>query len=158
MADNNDNIDEVSVFPLSSLATKATFSHWNPTRYSSPSEVTFAAGNLTEPAPTSSVLLRPQLSRQNSSGMVSEPFWKKRVVTFWDNFDDEEQDDENRSRADGNRALSVKETIAAQEAAEVAATGEVVGEGEEDEIDREIGLKGSRYILSDDEEFDEDAW
>ncbi|KAL4397155.1 hypothetical protein AHAS_Ahas01G0163600 [Arachis hypogaea] len=59
-----------------------------------------------ELAPASSVLLRPQLSRQNSSDMVSEPFWKGRVVTFLDNFDDEEQDDVDGSRADGNRTLS----------------------------------------------------
>ncbi|XP_052110152.1 uncharacterized protein LOC107464709 [Arachis duranensis] len=171
MADNTDNVDEVPALPPASLAPKATFSRRSSTRYSSPSEVTFTAGDPTEPAPAGSALLRPQLSRRNSSGMVSEPFRKGRVVTFRDNLDDEEQDEEDGSRADGSRTLSAREAVAAQEAAEAAAAGEVVGEGEEDEAtqpvmmslmdlleetDREMGLEGSRYILSDEEDFDED--
>ncbi|QHN83211.1 uncharacterized protein DS421_20g702730 [Arachis hypogaea] len=87
------------------------------------------------------------------------------MVTFWDNIDDKDG-----SHVDGNRTLLAREAVAAQKAVEAAATGEVVGEGEEDEaaqpvmmslmdlleeIDREMELEGSRYILSDDEKFDE---
>ncbi|MED6138308.1 hypothetical protein PIB30_073103 [Stylosanthes scabra] len=171
---NNDaNVDDVpAAFPPPSLAGKATFSRRSSTRYSS-SEATFTAGDPTEPAPTGGALLRPQLSRRNSSGMAigSEPYRKGRVVTFRDNLDDEEQDDEDCLRPDGSRTLSAREAVAAQEAAEAAAAGEVVEEGEEEgdaqpammslmdlleETDREMGFEGSRYILSDDEDFDED--
>ncbi|QHN83212.1 uncharacterized protein DS421_20g702740 [Arachis hypogaea] len=62
MADNNDNVDDVSIFPPPSLAAKTTFSCRSFTRYNSPSVVTFTAGDPTKPAPTSSVLLQPQLS------------------------------------------------------------------------------------------------
>ncbi|QHO07939.1 uncharacterized protein DS421_14g468080 [Arachis hypogaea] len=171
MADNNDNIDKVLIFPPPSLVAKAAFSRWSSTRYSSPSKVTFTTGNPTEPTPVSNMLFRPQLSRRNSSDMVLEPFRKGRMVTFRDNFDDEEQDDEDGSRPDGNRTLTIREAVTAQEAAEAAAAGEVVGEGEEDEvaqpvmmslmdlleeIDREMRLERSRYILNDDEKFVED--
>ncbi|MED6208957.1 hypothetical protein PIB30_049904 [Stylosanthes scabra] len=173
MADqpNNDgNVDDVpAAFPPPSLAARGTFSRRSSTRYSS-SEATFTAGDPTEPAPA---LLRPQLSRRNSSGMAigSEPYRKGRVVTFRDNFNDEDQDDEDSLRPDGSRTLSAREAVAAQEAAEAAAAGEVVDGGEEEgeaqpammslmdlleETDREMGFEGSRYILSEDEDFDED--
>ncbi|QHO22244.1 uncharacterized protein DS421_12g353490 [Arachis hypogaea] len=102
--------------------------------------------------------------------MVSELFRKGPTMTFRDNFDDEEQDNEDGSCTDGSRTLSAREAVAAQEAVEVVAVGEVVGGREEDEAvqpvmmslmdllektDREMGLEGSRYILSDDE-FDDD--
>ncbi|XP_016164101.1 uncharacterized protein LOC107606565 [Arachis ipaensis] len=169
---NDDDVFLYSRLPSPSLVAKANFSCRIFTRYSSPSEVTFTADNPMELALASSALLQSQLSRQNSSGMVLEPFRKGRVVTFWDNFDDEEQDDVGGSRADGSRTLSAREAVAAQETAEVAVAGEVVGEGEEDKVvqpvmmplidlfeetDKEMRLEGLRYILSDDEEFDEDG-
>ncbi|KAL4336503.1 hypothetical protein AHAS_Ahas12G0016700 [Arachis hypogaea] len=91
-------------------------------------------------------------------------------MTFRDNFDDEEQDDDEGSRADGSRTLLAREAVVAQEAVEVVAIREVVGGGEKDEVvqpvmmslmnlleetDSEMGLEGSRYILSD-YEFDDD--
>ncbi|CAJ1795410.1 unnamed protein product [Sphenostylis stenocarpa] len=106
--------------------------------------------------------LRPQLSRKNSTNMPSEPYRRGRVVTFRDSFDDEEAED--GEKLGEGRALSAREAVAAQEAAEAAAQEE---EGQEqapvmmslmdllEETDREMGLEGSRYILSDEEE-DED--
>ncbi|KAG5017827.1 hypothetical protein AAZX31_08G340700 [Glycine max] len=106
--------------------------------------------------------LRPQLSRRNSTNMPSEPYKRGRVVTFRDTFDDE--DDGGEKPGEG-RALSAREAVAAQEAAEAAA--QEAEEAEEqapvmmslmdllEETDREMGLEGSRYILSDDDE-DED--
>ncbi|QHO44415.1 hypothetical protein S83_014314 [Arachis hypogaea] len=128
MADNNDNINEVSIFPFPSLVAKATFSRSSFTRYSSPFEITFTVGNPMEPTPVSSVLLQPQFLQWNSSSMRLELFRKGRMVTFCDNFDDEDG-----SHAYSNRTLSAREAVAAQEAAEAVAAGKVVGEGAEDE-------------------------
>ncbi|XP_057758897.1 uncharacterized protein LOC130979467 [Arachis stenosperma] len=130
MADNNDNINEVSIFPFPSLVAKATFSRSSFTRYSSPFEITFTVGDPMEPAPASSVLLRHQFSQQNSSSMVLELFRNGRMVTFCDNFDNEEQGNKDGSHADSNRTLSTREAVVA---AEATAAEEVVGEGAEDE-------------------------
>ncbi|XP_015973439.1 uncharacterized protein LOC107496646 [Arachis duranensis] len=153
MANNNDNIDEVPAFLHPSLIAKANFFRRIFTRYSSPSEVTFTTDNHTELVLVTSALLQPQFLQQNPSGMVLEPFRKGRVVTFCDNFDDEKQDNVGGSRADSSRTLSAREAV--------------VGEGEEDEVvqlvlmplmdlleetDREMGLEGSRYIFTDDED------
>jgi len=90
------------------------------------------------------------------------------VVTFRDSFDDEDGDEDGEKPGEG-RALSAREAVAAQEASEAAAQ-EAEAEAEQaqapvmmslmdllEETDREMGLEGSRYIFSDDEEFDEDA-
>ncbi|XP_020225221.1 uncharacterized protein LOC109807106 [Cajanus cajan] len=104
-----------------------------------------------------------------SSTLPAEPFRRGRVVTFRDSFDDEETNDEEKP--DGGRTLSAREAVAAQEAAEAAAQAEADEEEEEggrgapvmslmdllEETDREMGLEGSRYILSDDDDdFDDD--
>ncbi|KAL5076907.1 hypothetical protein RYX36_015891 [Vicia faba] len=115
-------------------------------------------------SPTSGGLLRPQLSRKNSVNMPSsEPFRKGRVVTFRDSFDDDE-DDEDETKKPG-RALSAREAVAAQEAAEAASEEQEEGETGHpmmslmdllEETDREMGLEGSRYVLSDDEDYYDD--
>ncbi|XP_027352980.1 uncharacterized protein LOC113863550 [Abrus precatorius] len=109
--------------------------------------------------------LRPQLSRRNSTNVQSEPYRRGRVVTFRDSLDDDEPDDEDKP----GRTLSAREAVAAQEAAEAAAAAAEEAEAAAEqapvtmslmdlleETDREMGLEGSRYILSDDEDFDED--
>ncbi|KAG4377594.1 hypothetical protein GLYMA_18G165000v4 [Glycine max] len=109
--------------------------------------------------------LRPQLSRRNSTNISSEPYKRGRVVTFRDSFDDEEADGEDGKKPGEGRALSAREAVAAQEAAEAAAQEAEAAEQAPvtmslmdllEETDREMGLEGSRYILSDDEDFDED--
>ncbi|XP_058752357.1 uncharacterized protein LOC131625522 [Vicia villosa] len=109
--------------------------------------------------------LRPQLSRKNSVNMPSsEPFRKGRVVTFRDSFDDDEDDDDDETKKTG-RALSAREAVAAQEAAEAASEEqEEGGTGHPmmslmdllEETDREMGLEGARYVLSDDEDYYDD--
>jgi len=95
---------------------------------------------------------------------TAEPYRRGRVVTFRDSFD--EEDGEEEGEKPGERTLSAREAVAAQEASEAAAQE---AEDEEqapvmmslmdllEETDREMGLEGSRYILSDEEDFDEDA-
>ncbi|RDX65614.1 hypothetical protein CR513_55717, partial [Mucuna pruriens] len=112
--------------------------------------------------------LRPQLSWRNStSTMSSEPYKRGRVVTFRDSFDDDEPEEDEKQ--DGARRMSAREAVAAQEAAEAAAAGEKEEDEDEggqapammslmdllEETDREMGLEGGKYILSD-EECDED--
>ncbi|KAK7293122.1 hypothetical protein RJT34_15983 [Clitoria ternatea] len=124
-----------------------------------------------ETADNTAGTLRPQLSRRNSTNMpiAEPPFRKGRVVTFRDSFDDDDPDEEDKlGLGDGVRGLSAREAVAAQEAAEAALAAEEEGDGEQapvmmslmdllEETDREMGLEGSRYILSDDDEdFDED--
>ncbi|GAU22421.1 hypothetical protein TSUD_123080, partial [Trifolium subterraneum] len=104
-----------------------------------------------------------QLSRTNSANVSSEPFRRERVVTFRDSFDDDEPGDDQLDA--GSRGLSAREAVAAQEAAEAAAEEEEAEAGPPTmslmdllgETDRELGLEGSRYILSDEDE-DEDYY
>lgn len=82
-------------------------------------------------------------------------------MTFRDSFDDEDPDDDNRKHPEPGRALSAREAVAAQEAAEAAAAEEEAPMMMSlmdllTETDREMGLEGSRYILSDDEDFEDD--
>lgn len=115
------------------------------------------------------VSLRPQLSRRNSTSVQTEPFRRGRVVTFRDSMDaDEEVEESYDRRPETGRALSAREAVVAQEAAEAAAAAaeaeEEAGRGQVtmslmdllEETDREMGLEGSRYILSDDDEEDDD--
>ncbi|KAK2386396.1 hypothetical protein QL285_060300 [Trifolium repens] len=100
-----------------------------------------------------------QLSRTNSSSVSSEPFRRERVVTFRDSFDDDDPGDDNHLET--GRALSAREAVAAQEAAEAAAEEAAAGPPTMSlmdllgETDRELGLEGSRYILSDEDEDDD---
>ncbi|KAK7339190.1 hypothetical protein VNO77_19843 [Canavalia gladiata] len=108
--------------------------------------------------------LRPQLSRRNSTTMPSEPYRRGRVVTFRDSFDEDEPDGDGDDDKIQGRALSAREAVAAQEASEAAAAAEAEEHAPVtmslmdllEETDREMGLEGSRYILSDDEDFDEE--
>ncbi|PNX72745.1 zinc finger-like protein, partial [Trifolium pratense] len=101
------------------------------------------------------------LSRTNSSSVSSEPFRRERVVTFRDSFDDDEPGDDSLETS--SRGLSAREAVAAQEAAEAAAEEEEAEAGPPTmslmdllgETDRELGLEGSRYILSDEDEDDD---
>lgn len=134
-------------------ASRPKFTRGSSTRFTTDSSENTSGGNL-----------RPQLSRKNSSSVSSDPFRKGRVVTFRDSFDDEEPDDDTKHPETG-RALSAREAVAAQEAAEAAAEAEaatgpptmslmdLLGE-----TDREMGLEGSRYILSDEEDFSDDDY
>lgn len=136
-------------------ATKSQFTRRSSTRFSNDSPDNSSGGGN----------LRPQLSRRNSTTVPSEPFQRGRVVTFRDSFDEDEPEEDN-SNLDTGRALSAREAVAAQEAAEAAAAAEEDAVGGPpmmmslmdllEETDREMGLEGSRYILSDDEDFDED--
>lgn len=91
------------------------------------------------------------------------------MVTFRDSFDEDDPDDDHQHEA--GRTLSAREAVAAQEAAEAAAAAEAEAEDSEEgrpqaatmslmdlleETDREMGLEGSRYILSDDDDDDFD--
>jgi len=110
--------------------------------------------------------LRPQLSRRDSTNVSSEPFHRGRVVTFRDSFDEDDPDDDDNKKPETGRALSAREAVAAQEAAEAAAATEAeTSEGAPmmmslmdllEETDREMGLEGSRYILSDEKDFNDD--
>ncbi|XP_019450092.1 PREDICTED: uncharacterized protein LOC109352530 isoform X2 [Lupinus angustifolius] len=155
--------DHTDSSPAPSPAPRAQFSRRSSTRYGSPAD-------SPDDTATGGGLLRPQLSRRNSTTVPSqsEPYRRGRVVTFRDNFDDDDSDDE-RNQSEG-RTMSAREAVAAQEASEAAAAeAEMAAEEEEEErpmtmslmdlleeTDREMGLEGSRYILSDDEDFDEE--
>lgn len=86
-------------------------------------------------------------------------------MTFRDSFGNDEPDDDNKN-LDIGRTLSAREAVAAQEAAEAAAVADAEASGGHptmmslmdllEETDREMGLEGSRYVLSDDEDFDDD--
>lgn len=88
------------------------------------------------------------------------------MVTFRDSFDEDDPDDDHQHEA--GRTLSAREAVAAQEAAEAAAAAEAEDSEEGrpqaatmslmdllEETDREMGLEGSRYILSDDDDDDD---
>lgn len=87
-------------------------------------------------------------------------------MTFRDNFDEDDPDDDDNKKPATVRALSAREAVAAQEAAEAAAATEVeTSEGAPmmmslmdllEETDREMGLEGSRYTLSDEEDINDD--
>ncbi|XP_061371630.1 uncharacterized protein LOC133314198 isoform X2 [Gastrolobium bilobum] len=165
MAHQVEDLDptEDSDSPATAPATRPQFTRGSSTRYRSPLDTPFA-GDSSDNVPAGGVL-RPQLSRRNSTTLQTEPFRRGRVVTFRDSFDDDEPDDGSRLPETG-RALSAREAVAAQEAAEAAAAAEAEEAGEApvmmslmdllEETDREMGLEGSRYILSDDEDFDEE--
>ncbi|WVZ06395.1 hypothetical protein V8G54_019741 [Vigna mungo] len=137
-------------------AIRPTFSRRGSTRFTGETAENNTAGTL-----------RPQLSLRSSTNMpTAEPYRRGRVVTFRDSFDDEDGEEDGEKPGEG-RALSAREAVAAQEASEAAAQ-EAEAEEEQapvmmslmdllEETDREMGLEGSRYILSDDEDFDEDA-
>ncbi|AES70946.1 E3 ubiquitin-protein ligase bre1 [Medicago truncatula] len=139
-------------------ASRPKFTRGSSTRFTADSSENSGGGNL-----------RPQLSRKNSTNVSSaDPFRKGRVVTFRDSFDDEEPDDDTKHPETG-RALSAREAVAAQEAAEAAAEAEAEAEAATGpptmslmdllgETDREMGLEGSRYILSDEEDFSDDDY
>ncbi|XP_047179377.1 uncharacterized protein LOC124846204 [Vigna umbellata] len=137
-------------------AIRPTFSRRGSTRFTGETADNNTAGTL-----------RPQLSLRSSANMpTAEPYRRGRVVTFRDSFDDEDGEEDGEKPGEG-RALSAREAVAAQEASEAAAQ-EAEAEEEQapvmmslmdllEETDREMGLEGSRYILSDEEDFDEDA-
>ncbi|XP_054779882.1 uncharacterized protein LOC129287682 [Prosopis cineraria] len=129
--------------------------------------------------------LKPQISRPNSARLAAavraDSIRRKRVVTFRDNIesDDDEDEDGHMRQPREERQMSAREAVAAQEAAEAAAMAEEEEDDEDEEeesfgaggrgvtmslmdlleeTDRQMGLEGSTYRMEndDDEDFDED--
>ncbi|OIW01281.1 hypothetical protein TanjilG_10442, partial [Lupinus angustifolius] len=164
---NTHQVDDLN----SSLApaTKPQFSRRSSTRYGSPGDSSGDDSSGAGAGAGAGGALRPMLSRRNSTNVPSqsEPYRRGRVVTFRDSFEDDDSDDEMNNGS--GRVMSAREAVAAQEASEAAAAEAEMEEEEEEEeqpmtmslmdlleeTDREMGLEGSRYILSDDD-FDED--
>ncbi|KAE9592103.1 hypothetical protein Lal_00012956 [Lupinus albus] len=159
---NTHQVDDLNSSPTP--VTKPQFSRRSSTRYGSPGD---SSGDDSSSVVGGGGALRPMLSRRNSTTVPSqsEPYRRGRVVTFRDSLEDDDSDDEMNSGSE--RVMSAREAVAAQEASEAAAAEAEMAEEEEEqpmtmslmdlleETDREMGLEGSRYILSDDD-FDED--
>ncbi|KAK7256036.1 hypothetical protein RIF29_29468 [Crotalaria pallida] len=158
--ENLDPYDDSVSSPGSAAASKPQFSRRSSTRFGSPMDSGDDSGS-------GGGGLRAQLSRRNSTNMPSqssETYKRGRVVTFRDNFEDDDSDEDEMNPVAG-RTLSAREAVAAQEASEAAAAEAEHEAGQPmmmslmdllEETDREMGLEGSRYILSDDDFDDEE--